>query len=409
MTRNRFVAACAGVLTVCAAQAHGPAVSRYRLAEITPPASATSGCLAGYTDGATINSINDFGVVNGTVNCYAAVDPAANVLQINTTSFVASGWFGAVELPKSAPGSTYTRSVNNRGEAFGYEAPFETGGFYGTRWSLAGGREQVLDDPACMGIRFSAALAGNTRYVVGWALRPEPILLPLVICVSYRWVIRDAAGVLTDGPMNGSPNSLNAFDVAVGSSERSAIRYHVPTARVSVLHAADSTHSAEATYVNDFGEAAGRITTNSVAETSSQCDPGVAVRWDRDGREQLLPHLPGAVSSHAFGVGYNGETVGDSGDGQYCPYYDNSHERAVLWQNGRAWDLNSLVPRSSGITLTYAYSVNRRGQITAGGFDNDEPLTECAQFQIDPETSVGTVTVSPCHRTRMYVLTPVGR
>jgi uncharacterized membrane protein len=134
----------------------------------------------------------------------------------------------------------------------------------------------------------------------------------------------------------------------------------------------------------------------------------VAVRWERDGRERVLPHLPGAVSSHAFGVGYDGETVGDSGAGQYCSYTDNSGERAVLWLGGRAFDLNTLIPRSAGITLTYAYSVNRRGQITASGYDNDEPLTLCPIVQYDSNGGSSLVAVA-CHNTRMFVLTPVGR
>jgi uncharacterized membrane protein len=124
----------------------------------------------------------------------------------------------------------------------------------------------------------------------------------------------------------------------------------------------------------------------------------------------LLPHLPGAVSSHAFGVGYDGETVGDSGAGAYCaPVLDNGLERAVLWKGGRVYDLNTLIPRSEGITLTYAYAVNRRGQITAGGYVNDEPMTLCPSYQFDPATGTSTITSIPCHNLRMFVLTPAGR
>jgi len=407
MNGIRLLAASLGLFTTFV-QAHEPAVPRFRVNEIAAP-SAASNCVPGYSAGTTINSINDFGVVNATVNCYTAVDPAAGVLQFQGTAFVASTWFGAVELPKSGPATTYSYALNNRGESFGYESPNDTGGLYGTKWSLSGGRERVLDDPACESIRFSAAVDGNARYTVGWALRPDPIFLPLVLCISNRWVIRDSAGVLSEGPVNGSPYSMNAFDMAVGTSDRSAIRYHVPTGQVQVLHAADASHGAEAFNVNDLGEVAGNILQITAPEVSNSCAPSVAARWDRNGRERVLPHLPGAVSSHAFGVGYDGETVGDSGPGNYCPYIDNSSERAVLSKDGLVHDLNSLIPRGSGITLTYAYSVNRRGQITAGGFDNDEPLTQCARSEFNPETFEVKVIVVPCHNTRIYVLTPVGR
>ncbi len=34
---------------------------------------------------------------------------------------------------------------------------------YGTKWSVAGGRERVFDDPACEYIRFSGAVDGNAQ------------------------------------------------------------------------------------------------------------------------------------------------------------------------------------------------------------------------------------------------------
>jgi len=194
----------------------------------------------------------------------------------------------------------------------------------------------------------------------------------------------------------------------VGTSDRSVIRYHLPTAQIRVLHAADDTHSAEASDINDLGEAVGRVFRNVSPPGFSQCDPGVAVRWERDGREIVLPHLPGAVASRAFGAGYDGETVGDSGAGSYCQAPDGRGERATLWLGSRAFDLNGLVPPSTNITLTHALSINRRGQISAGGFDNDEPLTQCPLTQVDPATGMVTRSIVPCHNSRMYVLTPVG-
>ena len=401
-------------LFALSAQAHDSGVSRYKVAELQRPASLVADCLSGYFSGASITRINDFGVVNASSNCWTSVDPAnPPATRMESATFVAAPWFGAVELPRSNDGFSYSHTINNQGELFGYEAATpDGGGLFATKWSLAGGRERIFVDPTCTDdLQFQAAIDGNGRYIVGWALRGDPNLPPPVdeLCIRMRWVIRDAAGVETSGPMDGSPAALNAQDVAVGIVNRAAVRYHVPTGQTVVLHAVDSAHSAEATDINDQGEIAGRITVNSRPDFFNQCDPGVAVRWDRNGREYLLPHLPGAVSSHAFGVGYDGEVVGDSGAGQYCPFYDNSQERAVLWKGGRVHDLNTLIPRSAGITLTYAYSVNRRGQITAGGYVNDEPLTSCPEFQYDPATGTPTFQPVPCRNLHMFVLTPVGR
>jgi hypothetical protein len=399
-----------GLLFAMEAQAHGPGVSRYRVDEVHAPGSLKAGCLDGFAAGASIQRINDFSVVNGNFTCYTQVDPTTSTFQARNAPFVAAAWFGALELPRPpAPGAAFGASINNRGEIFGFESVGN--GIAGTRWTLAGGHEHFFFDPACNSIQVSSAVDGNGRYVVGSGLRADSRLPPPLdtFCLRLTWLIRAANGVEAAGPLDGAPAAINAFNVAVGTADRSAIRYDVPTAQVRMLHAADATHSAEATDINDLGDVVGRISVNtSTPGFVNECDRGVAVRWDRDGRENLLPHLPGAVASRAHGLGYAGETVGDSGAGTYCQVKDGSGERATLWLNGRAFDLNTLIPGSAGITLTYAISVNRRGQISAGGFDNAEPLTQCPTVAADPAGGPPTFTVVPCHNNHMYVLTPVG-
>ena len=410
-TLLRPLVAFGSLLFVIGAQAHGPAVARYRVNELPAPTSLRAGCLENYSASAAIQRINDFGVVNGNFTCYTQVDPAAGTFHARNAAFVAATWFGAVELPRPAdPGFSFGSTINNRGEIFGYETV--ENGFAGTRWTLSGGHERLFFDPACDSIQVSGAADGNGRYIVGWGLRGDSRLPPPLdaLCLRNTWLIRSPDGVETAGPLDGIPAAINSQNVAVGTQDRSAISYHVPTAHVRVLHAADDAHSAEAYDINDLGEVAGRISQNSSPQESTpQCDPGIAVRWERDGREHVLPNLPGAVASHAYSVGYDGETVGDSGAGTYCQFPDNRGERATLWSGGRPFDLNTLIPRSAGITLTHALSINRRGQISAGGFDNDEPLTQCPQVQFDPSTGEPTFTLIPCHNKRMYVLTPTGR
>jgi hypothetical protein len=228
----------------------------------------------------------------------------------------------------------------------------------------------VFDLESCDQIRFSAAVGGNGRYTVGWGLRGDPSLPPPVdtLCLASRWLIRSAAGVETDGPLYGSPTAINAFDLALGTSNRSAITYHVPTRRTRVLHAADDAHTANTSDINDLGEAAGWIALNATPGVANQCDPGLAVRWSRSGMENVLPHLAGAVSSRAWGVGYAGETVGESGEGVYCAQHvDGATERAVLWQ----------------------------------------PLTTCVEYAYEPEGAQ--LAEVPCRRTRVFLLTPTRR
>jgi probable HAF family extracellular repeat protein len=66
--------------------------------------------------------------------------------------------------------------------------------------------------------------------------------------------------------------------------------------------------------------------------------------------------------SSALGVNARNQVVGTSG---VC-HVSNDH--AFLWEQGRIFDLNTLVaPPPSGIRVTIAYSINDRGEIAASG------------------------------------------
>ena len=124
----------------------------------------------------------------------------------------------------------------------------------------------------------------------------------------------------------------------------------------------------------------------------------------------MLPLLPGATSSRAWNVGTDGETVGESGPGEYCEPQNSTNERAVLWRDGKAFDLNHAIPSHLGVTLASANSINRRGQILAFGYRNAEPLLICPRFVFDPETGQSSFDVTiRCRYQRLFVLTPAGR
>ena len=207
---------------------------------------------------------------------------------------------------------------------------------------------------------------------------------------------------------------MNAFSVAVGNFEpfgRALSRAQRRTSRVARggCHVTAPKRPTSMTWAK-WRDASRRIRSRYM---NPQCVPGVAVRWDRDGRERALPHLPGAVSSRAYRRRLRRRDRGRFGRrGAVLPATtDNSHgTRRVVegWPRVRPQRADSHGPQR--ITLTYAYSVNRRGQITAGGYDNDEPLAQCATVRDRPRYR------QPAwppgfHATdqRMYVLTPVGR
>ncbi len=77
-----------------------------------------------------------------------------------------------------------------------------------------------------------------------------------------------------------------------------------------------------------------------------------------------LPLLPGADESWAMDVNDQGEAVGAC-NALVGP--NQRAQRAVLWDNGRVVDLNTLIDPASRWTLTVAFGINNRGHILAEG------------------------------------------
>lgn len=138
-----------GLVLAAGTQAHGPAVSRYRVSELPVPNSLRAGCLEGYVASGGIQRINDFGVANANFRCYTQADPSTGTFQARDAAFVAAPWFGALELsPPAVPGFSFGSTINNRGEIFGFETV--EGGFPACDGRLAA----VMN--ACFSIRRAA-------------------------------------------------------------------------------------------------------------------------------------------------------------------------------------------------------------------------------------------------------------
>lgn len=85
-----------------------------------------------------------------------------------------------------------------------------------------------------------------------------------------------------------------------------------------------------------------------------------ACAW-RSGRRAPLPELPGTIESHALALNDRDQIVGRAtrqkvdGDGRQT--------YPVIWQNGHALDLNTLLPSGFPYILEDAVSINNAGQI----------------------------------------------
>lgn len=120
--------------------------------------------------------------------------------------------------------------------------------------------------------------------------------------------------------------------------------------------------SSEAIAINDRGVIVGMA--------KAQHGRTQALMW-RKGRMTLLPLLAGALLSTAQGVNNHGDIVGwNSRARDYAEGY-SFYRIAVLWQNGKAIELNTLLPPGSGWTLHEARSINNHGWIVGTGTFHD--------------------------------------
>ena len=77
--------------------------------------------------------------------------------------------------------------------------------------------------------------------------------------------------------------------------------------------------------------------------------------WQQGHITDLGP-LTGDSYSSAIAIGNNGLVLGVSVSASFSP-------RAVLWRNGTATDMNTLVPQNSTLYLESACSINDKGEI----------------------------------------------
>lgn len=139
----------------------------------------------------------------------------------------------------------------------------------------------------------------------------------------------------------------------------------VPNAVLGILDPGRSAFSLFPTALNNAGEMAG---VNRGHGDYNHC----AFLWRPDpARPHAAPSgtirkltAPGDVGASATGLNVRGQVVGSYAAGGSLP------GRACLWQNGEVIDLNTLLPPTSGWTLTEAVAINDRGQIVGTGKHN---------------------------------------
>jgi hypothetical protein len=390
------------------ASAHDHRPTRYIAFEIPAPELQDPLCLPGYATQHFGAAINDRRFVAGAVGCYHDFGEQPNggrSIQVQQQPSAWSPQTGPYLLPTTPDHPTgLALGVDVYNNAYGYLGGTSLDGM---RWSPGGGVSVVIGadpDPSCS-VAVSMAITANARgEIAGWGFRPAPE--DPVPC-NLRLVVRRPGGTEALGPVGSTPNAINSAGVAAGGLNSHAIKWNSRTGELVNLRPQDETVLSSAADINDRDVAVGVDAGEPVPfGTTTGCPPQVALTWDRHNRERALPHLAGMRWSSARAINNDGVIVGSSSP-QECSFGAiGERVRAVVWKNGRAFDLNQLMIGRPGVVLMEAGAINERGEILAYGYRSFEPAKPCPQLILLPDGSTQSDD-SVCHDGRAYLLVPL--
>jgi hypothetical protein len=376
----------------------------YSIVEIALPADPA--CLAGFWHVTSGRRLNESGEVVGDDTCVIATgDDTAPAVIGGSDAFRWNGASGATMLPALSAGSADTlgRDINEGGTAIGWEFASD-GSSLAPVWPRAGGVSLAIEAQNCDG--FGGLALGDSINDRGDLLSDDYRADATGFC-RFVWVLKLASGEEFDGPANGAPRQLNNNGIAVGQSENRAMRWSPTTGEV-VLYGDPTSHSIGiALSINDRNEAVGRIT--QLNETQSCIVSDNAALWAASAQQTILGRLRGDTHAAALGINGHSQVVGHSYRQPTCEEFDSTQSRAVIWEGGRAVDLNSLVPKrfAREFQLAIATAINDRGQIVARGVRRGERKLPCPRFDYDPQTGENFYNASiTCQNEYSFLLTP---
>ena len=218
---------------------------------------------------------------------------------------------------------------------------------------------KMLDLGTLGGSDANAFIVNDLGQVTGWSLTndtPNPVTgIPTLH--PFFWQAGKMIDIGTLGGTWASPNWLNNAGQVVGQSNLKGDTFSHPflwqMGKLRDLGTLGGTFGT-AISISEVGEVVGWSST-----TGDQVVH--AFRWTHAGMIDLGV-LPGKLCSVAYAVNSIGQIVGDADTD--C---NQGNASAFLWENGSLIDLNTFVSPTSGAHLTFALSINERGEIAALG------------------------------------------
>jgi probable HAF family extracellular repeat protein len=164
---------------------------------------------------------------------------------------------------------------------------------------------------------------------------------------------------LPPGDTEGSANAINDFGQATGStgdclSNTAAHAVYWRNGKPIILPTLGGLMNNFADAINDFGQITG------TSDLSGDLT-GHATLW-QNGAVQDLGTLPGDYSSYGNAINNFGQIVGSS-----CDVSNNC--RGFLWEKGKMYDLNTLIPSNPNLSLTLGAVIDDAGVIGGYGYD----------------------------------------
>jgi len=274
------------------------------------------------------------------------------------------------------PGFAETAEIDKLNEAWSCSAFFPPESTHHVCLGFRYFEGSMTSLPTLGGTNGYAAGANQRGDIVGWAentVHDSTCTLPQVLQFeAVRWSPDGKIHELPPLPkdQDGAATAINDGGDAVGISGTCNNAVGAYTAKHAVIW-----HDGVPSLIGTFGGAGWNTPTdiNNRGQVVGFADlPGDVVDgvltafpiplgfiWSQaTGTQKILP-LPGDTNTIAYAINDWGQVVGQSFGGP-------EGSRAFIWQNGKSYDLNSLLPAGSALYLVFAEGINNRGDITGG-------------------------------------------
>lgn len=347
----RLVLATVLALPIFAIGSHGPAIAA--ASSPTGPPNYTAidlGAIGGnYTEP---NAINNQGDIVGAVYDYNA----GTATGVEWHSDVKTGTVtGPITLPNfgSDHGSVPV-DINDNGQAVGGEYGPPAGGGSGLLWDSQGVHAVGPAQSSAIAINDNGDIIGTQAGGADWLLKGGDLTeFPPVLTGTAGYANQSffAASAINDSE-DVVGKSFTPYGWAAYLGTGSSGEY----LQFALYNGDNLTGCPCVTDINTSGEVAGAIPVSCGPYGASCKDE--ATSWLNGIRTDLGPGYARAINNP-------GQLVGDMPIASGVEY---EYGAAMLWQDGQAYDLNTLIPADSPFTLSEATDINDAGQIIAIGY-----------------------------------------